>query len=396
MPPSSTKADFVVVEPNRTSCAYFSRALYRTGRLRLHCIGTRRGISGVGGEVTRLKPAFGLTTFTAAKVLSNFRAESFRFRLHPWIDRWALKMLQPGDNVLSSYGYANDCFKFARAHGGKTFLDAGNSHPDNFWMIMSEELHRWKSPFTPVARHHYERSLAMLEHVDYVMSPSSFVAKSFLERGFEPEQILMGRYPVDLSLFHPRTAPRAKDAPLTVISTGRLSLRKGTPYMLEAFRLIHKRHPSARFLLTQDMESNIAPILAKYSDLPIEWSPGLPHQQLGERLRSADVFVLLSLEEGLVRTALEAMACGVQVVLTPNTGASDLVTLGENGEVVPIRDASAAAEAVSKCHQRILDGVITNPLPICAEVSPESFERCFLRHVNVISPVNHIFNLRKS
>ena len=385
MPASSPQADFIVVEPVRTTCDHFSRALDRVGRLRLHCIGTRNGVAGVRPEVTRLKPAVGLVAFAGAKVLSSFHAESLRFALHPWVDRWAARQVQPGDHVLSSFGYANECFKQAHRHGQKTFLDAGNSHPDNFWTILSEELRRWNSPFTPVARHHYKRSLAMLEDTDYILAPSSFVANSFLARGFKPEQMLMGRYPVDLSLFRVRAEARKKDSPLTIISTGRLSLRKGTPYMLEAFRLVRKSHPSARFLLTSEMENNIRPVLAKYCDLPIEWSPGLPHQQLAERLRRADVFVLLSLEEGLVRTALEAMACGLQVVLTPNTGTSDLVTPGQNGEIVPIRDPTAAAEAILRCYERVLEGWQPVTAQLKADLSEEAFNSHFLNQLQTLN-----------
>src|SRR5207245_2967723 len=118
-----------------------------------------------------------------------------------------------------------------------------------------------------------------------------------------------------------------------------------------------RRHcPSARLLLTDNVRDDVKPILRRYNDLPIEWSPGLPHAQLVERLQSADVFVLPSLEEGLVRTALEAMACGLQVVLTPNTGANDFVQPGINGEVVPIRDPQATAEAIFKCWERVQAG----------------------------------------
>ena len=161
---------------------------------------------------------------------------------------------------------------------------------------------------------------------------------------------------MDLSVFQPGAAPRPKDRPLTVINTGQLSLRKGTPYLLEAYRLVRREEPSARLLLTRSIRNDVEPILSRYGDLPLEWAPGLPHAQLAERLRSADVFVMPSLEEGMVRTALEALACGLQVVLTPNTGTSDFVQPGVNGEIVPIRDPKATAEAILKCWERARGG----------------------------------------
>jgi glycosyltransferase involved in cell wall biosynthesis len=375
---------FVVATPQRTVCDDNARALEKIGRLRFLALGTRRGTAGVAPERTRLNPWIGLWSYTAARTLGPFHAESFRFRLLPWFDRWVLKQLQPGDHIISSYGYANECFKFVHAHGGKTFVDAGNSHIENFWEILIEEHRRWNCPSPPVARHWYERSRQMLPEVDYVLSPSSYVTKSFLARGFRAEQILKNIYPVNLSLFQPGTSARPKNRPLTIINTGNLSLRKGTPYLLEAFRQVQRSHPTARLLLTRDVRDDVKPILSRYRDLPVEWAPRLSHAQLVERLRSADVFVLPSLEEGLVRTALEAMACGLQVVLTPNTGTSDFVQPGVNGEIVPIRDPAATAEAILKCWERVQQNPMPDVTGLHEKLSFETFAGDFARQLTTL------------
>jgi glycosyltransferase involved in cell wall biosynthesis len=356
MNPFSPRAEakFVVATPARSVCDDNARALDHHGLLRFLALGTRRGTAGVARERTHLNPIFGLITYGTARTLSNTRAESLRLRLHPWFDCWVKKQLCPGDHIISSYGYTNECFKWVRQNGGRTFLDGGNSHPENYWTILQEEHRRWKCPLPPIPRHHYHRAVAMMEHVDFVLSPSSFVTQSFLQRGFKPEQILKNVYPVDLSLFCPSGMPRPKDRPLTIINTGSLSLRKGTPYLLEAFRKIHQQHPSARFLLTEVVEKSVRPVLAKYNDLPIDWSPGLPHHALAERLRQADIFVLPSLEDGFARTVTEALACGLPVVLTPNTGACDIIQPGVNGEIVPIRDAQAISHAVLKWADKVM------------------------------------------
>jgi glycosyltransferase involved in cell wall biosynthesis len=372
------KPQFVVATPRRSVCDDNARALEQKGMLRFLALGTLRGTHGVSAEYTRLNRWIGLSVYYSFQTLGFFRGESFRWRLLPWFDRWVLKQLVPGDHMISSYGYTNECFKFIRRHGGKTFVDAGNSHIEDFWEIMTEEHRRWNCRYPPVSRFWYERSREMLAEVDYVLSPSSYVTKSFLTRGFKPEQILRNVYPVDLSIFQPAPEPRPKERPLTIINTGGLSLRKGTPYLLEAFRIVQREHPSARLLLTRAIRADVKPVLDRYSDLPIEWAPGLPHAQLAERLRSADVFVLPSLEEGLVRTALEAMACGLQVVLTPHCGANDFVEPGVNGEVVPIRDPEATAEGILKCWERVRAGERPRTEGLARKLSFETFARDFL------------------
>jgi glycosyltransferase involved in cell wall biosynthesis len=309
--------------------------------------------------------------------------------MHPWFDRWVLKQLQPGDHIISSYGYANECFKWVRQHGGKTFLDGGNSHPDNFWTILAEEHRRWKCPYPPMPRHHYQRSVAMMEHVDYVLAASKFVAQSFSERGFKPEQLLPHLRPVKLSVFKPAAGERPKNRPLTLISTGALCLRKGSPYLLEAVRLIQKRIPGVRLLLRKIIHSDIKPILAKYDDLPITWLGYVPYHELAKPLQQSDIFILPSLEDGLALTVLEALACGLPAVTTPNTGASDYIQAGVNGEVVPIRDPQAIAETVFKWAEKILapgwqPRIQTNLEPL----SFEHFEKTFIGQLRALGMVS--------
>lgn len=349
------KRSFIVATPGRSVCDDNARSLHRHGLLRFVALGLRRGIPQIPAEYTRLRPSFQLATYASAMTLSKFQAESFRFRLHPWFDRWVKKQLQQGDSIISSYGYTNESFRWVRQHGGKTFLDGGNSHPDNFWTILAEEHARWNCPYPPVAKHHYKRALEMMPDVDYVLSPSTYVTRSFLTRGFKPDQIIRNVYPLDLSCFYPPKEPRPANRPLTLIAPGSLSLRKGTPYLLEALRLVVKKIPQARLILNSMVFDNVAPVVKKNADLPIDWKPAsMPHPQLAETLRGSDLLILPSLEDGFARTVAEALACDVPVITTPNTGASDLIVPGKNGEIVPIRDSGAIADAVFKWADMIL------------------------------------------
>ena len=345
---------FVVATPTRSVCDNNARVLAQAGFLRRYAVGQRRGPPGVPEELTRKLKLFGVVRRLTERTLPGFAAESFRFRLHPWFDHWLRRQLRPGDHLLSSYGYTNASFDWVQRHGGKTYLDGGNSHPDLFWEILSEEHRRWKSPYPPVARHHHVRAKAMMEKVDFVLAPSSFVTQSFLDRGFSPDQIMYSPYPVDLTCFTPSSELRPPSRPLTIVTTGALCLRKGTPYLLEAFRRVLKIYPNARLRMVRVISENIRPILARYSDLPIDWSPRMQHGDLAEYLRQADIYVLPSLEEGLGRSITEALSCGLPVITTPNSGANDFIEPGIGGEIVPIRDAGAIADAVLKWADRVI------------------------------------------
>ena len=378
---------FNVICPIRSVLDDHARVLAKHGLLGGYFVGTRRGTKGIPGELTYLNPSFGLWTMGTRRIFSTYLAEWLRSAAHPAFDRLASIDVKPGDHVISSYGYANHCFKKARAGGGKTFIDAGNSHPANFWEEIQTEHKRWGVRRAPYPATWNRQGLRSVELADYVFTPSLHVANSFRSRGFDDSRLLHLPYPVDLSVFQSRPELNLPPSPIRVVCTGSVSLRKGFPYLFEAVRLIRKER-DVILVLTETVESSMKDILPRYADVPVEWTPPMPHDRLAPHLRNCHVFALLSLEEGMARTALEAMACGLPVVLTPNTGTADLVSPGINGEIVPIRDPAAAAAAIVACHERQLASGPPNSYSLRQNLSFETFEErlvCLLRRAGLVA-----------
>ena len=65
-----------------------------------------------------------------------------------------------------------------------------------------------------------------------------------------------------------------------------------------------------------------------------------------EQLRKMDVFVLVSLREGISNTILEAMASGLPVIASDTGGNPELIEEGTNGQLVPPGDTQGLAEAI--------------------------------------------------
>jgi glycosyltransferase involved in cell wall biosynthesis len=72
-----------------------------------------------------------------------------------------------------------------------------------------------------------------------------------------------------------------------------------------------------------------------------------PENAVG-RLREADVFVLTSVNEGMPRAVMEAMASGLPVAGTDANGTRDLVVHGETGYLTPVGDSHALADALER------------------------------------------------
>ena len=69
----------------------------------------------------------------------------------------------------------------------------------------------------------------------------------------------------------------------------------------------------------------------------------LRNSELVALYRDSDLFCMPSLVEGFGLVYLEALACGLPVIATPNTGAADIVREGREGFIVPVRDAESLA-----------------------------------------------------
>jgi glycosyltransferase involved in cell wall biosynthesis len=118
-----------------------------------------------------------------------------------------------------------------------------------------------------------------------------------------------------------------------------MSQRKGISYLLRAYDAF--RGPGTRLTLVGGLQGS-EEALAPHRHL-FEHIPHIPHTELAEQYRKADVFVFPTLIEGMPLVVLEAMASGLPVITTPN-GPGDIVRDGVDGFVVPIRDPGAIVE----------------------------------------------------
>lgn len=356
------------------------------GRLQGHYLGTRNGSVGIPKELFHRLPLIGLLSYAVAKTCPAV-AEKARVALFPLFDQWVKSNLPERTGILSSYGYAVESFKKARKTGGVTMLDAGNSHPQNFWNLVEEEHKRWGVDVEPYPRKWNEGGKRSVELTDWVFSPSTYVTRSFIEQGFPEDRILYLPYPINLDHFNPEPILPIPESPLKVICTGSVSFRKGFPYLLEAMRILAKNQ-KVELLLTEGVQPSMQKLLNQYSDIPINWAPRLPHTKLGERLKSAHVFALLSLEDGFALTCAEAMSCGLPVVLTPNTGFADFIKPGINGEIVPIRDPQAAADAILSCYHRKIRSENFVDSELKQSLSFQAFSQKLIEHLKTIDQVS--------
>ena len=82
---------------------------------------------------------------------------------------------------------------------------------------------------------YYRERKKEYELADYIMVPSEFARKTFLEKGFNEKKIIKNSYGVDLKEFESDTSYKNDQSKFRIIYTGTVSIRKGILYLLEVF-----------------------------------------------------------------------------------------------------------------------------------------------------------------
>lgn len=233
----------------------------------------------------------------------------------------------------------------AESAGKPLWLERTINHPLQ-WMEAQSDLHehypQWQlkpEPRLPdlVAAEEREHALA-----HRIVVGSGFVARTLESMGVNRKKIVVNPYGVSWDAF---AAPEIKDGeppgtsrPIRFLFAGSIGARKGVPVLLDAWKSLGYRKGEAELWL-------VGPVAETQRRL-IPSTPGVKllgrvaKAEMASVYRQCDIFVLPSFSEGFPLVLLEALAAGLPVITTPNTGAGDLRDHGAD-DCVALVDAGS-------------------------------------------------------
>ena len=260
----------------------------------------------------------------------------------------AARRLRPGAELLVAWSAsALPALRRARELGMRTLVERGSTHIAWQTDLLAQEYARFGLRPRTASPRSVERELAEYAEADAIAVPSRFARRTFVERGIAGERVLCIPYGVSLESFAPPAAPG--DDVFRVIHCGAVSLRKGCHYLLEAFHGLAL--PQAELWFVGAVAPEMEEFRRRFASPRIVFHGPKPQAELASWYGRASVFCLASLEEGLAMVIPQAMACGLPVIATPNSGAEELVREGEQGFLVPIRDVEALRERILALHR---------------------------------------------
>ena len=248
-------------------------------------------------------------------------------------------------------------------------IDAHFAYPDGYAAVL---LGRWLR--VPVAitlrgteaRHVADPVLAPLVHAALsragrVFSVSDSLRQLAIAAGVDPAKVQVIGNGVDITKFSPQSRARARELlqipshAKVIVTVGGLVERKGFHRVIAAIPELRAKFPSLLYLIVGgpspegDWTNRLSQMVAAQQlDGAVRFLGPMAADRLKEPLSAADVFVLATRNEGWANVLLEAMACGLPVVVTDVGGNREVVADPDLGVVIPFDDHQALVNAIAQ------------------------------------------------
>lgn len=255
-------------------------------------------------------------------------------------DRWVAGKIKNMDfDVFIGYELSSlESFTVCRKKGKITILDLAQIHYKEIKKL--NESYKFLNIDSSTLQFMESVKEEELKNSDYIITLSTFAKESLVKNGIPENKIFVLNLGVDTEKFK-RKENYINDK-FVVLFVSSITKRKGLVYLIKAFKEIKKDDmelivigPSADDFEAVKKNKNI-----------LNYIPFLHHEELLKFYHKASIFVFPSVLDSFGQVVLEAMSCGLPVIITENVGAKDCVREGIDGFVIPAGDISALKEKI--------------------------------------------------
>lgn len=191
--------------------------------------------------------------------------------------------------------------------------------------------------------------MSMLKSADCIGVRGSSSREDLINRGVDESKLFtpISVNAIDFDLFKPVIKPKIYD----LIYCGRMDQNKQLDLLIRAVAVLRQTHPELRAVFVGDGPER-ATLQALTSELTLQktivFAGNQPYQQIPDYLNRSRIFMMASAFEGLPVAMIEALSCGLPVVV-PNVGdIPDVAHHGVNAWVVNRMATEAYIDALSK------------------------------------------------
>lgn len=265
-----------------------------------------------------------------------FFGESRNFLRDQLHDFWVSKRIEKEKPAII-IGSEKSCrlsFQKAKQYNGLCILDLAQIHVHSLSKIRDKDLFlkkEWGNDywFNKIRK----TKLQEYELADFIFVISLKMKASLLLAGIDSKKILSLTLGFNPRIFHPHYfIPKNHLNHLNLVFVGNLSDSKGISFLIKMMcKLIHLP------ISLQLIGANAKVFKKNNPPVNISFLGIMDEEYVADHLRNADVFIFPSYQDSWGRVVVEAMACGLPVIVSNEVGASELMD-DEVGFVLPIEE----------------------------------------------------------
>ncbi len=211
--------------------------------------------------------------------------------------------------------------QWAKQQGVPFVLERSSSHILVQSQLLQDEHQKLGLECKEIHPKIVEQELKEYALADRIAVPSLFAKRSFLEQGYPEQNLIYNPFGTNLDTFSPGTK---QDDVFRVVYAGVLSVRKGIHHLIRAF--MKANIPNSELCLLGAVTPE-TPQLLNGADDRVKCIGHVPEPKLAEYYQNSSVFAMPSIEDGFGYVVAQALACGLPLICTTNTGGPDLLRM---------------------------------------------------------------------
>jgi glycosyltransferase involved in cell wall biosynthesis len=316
----------------------------------------RRNISEIEYELISGFPYQEMIRVLSARMLSP----KLMNRIWEWselnFDQWVSGRLNKHLNWVHTYEHAAlATIKRAKQSGITSFHEQPSQHHCFFDQVLQDQLKKYPELISGSikllnddnALRSNQRKDEELRLCDYIICNSTFTQKTLVNSGVDAHKII--RIPYGFPEVQLKGMLNASTGKIRFLYAGSQSVRKGVHLLFQAWKRCNFDPDKAELIVIG--KNQLPKSVRQGLPYSVKFIANIPHHELTDFYRQADVFVLPTLADGFGMVISEAMAMGVPVLCTMNSGGPDIIKHLQNGMLVPAGDVEALAAQMIWCMQ---------------------------------------------
>lgn len=233
--------------------------------------------------------------------------------------------------------------KKAKKRGIKVLVDHSIAHPYYIREHLSEEFKKYNISIEKAfPKKMWDLILEDCWNTDILLVNSDFVKNTFVQYGYDSRKIYIVTQGVRDDFFCLKNEYRITGT-VKILFTGGFGFRKGAEYILKACQVLDSMDFNYELIVVGE-HTESKELVKNIPIKNIRLVGFLPQVELKQYLKSSDIYLFPSLVEGCASSGLEAMAAGLPVIATYESGLP--IRDGENGIIISSKNVDQIVENI--------------------------------------------------